>query len=471
MKTNDIVYPFYQSPTLPDTTHILTIAINATSSTQNPGLVNTIVDYVTVTAGESTSLVGERLIVDESDPSVIFEGNWTQDTDPALSGSNGSLRYAYANTTHQTSSNGASATIPFNGTTVSVFGVCYGSPIDLDISIDGEPRPSELLTFINSTNFQWFSMDGLAPTNHTLKLTLLNAGDNNATFNLDYIIYTPSFTSLAEKEGLSTQQHFTHSSQSQETNTANLPQNSTILSPSHPGISHGTLLGVVVGPIFFGVIIILIILILRRKKLLFWSSKEKPHTVIPFSPPHPQTQGLSQIRVYHKSSTVNGQNVQETPVSEHDLPSVDMITTSQELTATRRIAHWWIRLWQRTEPGTVEAFPTNYNPSIARQSMVQRKPTLPVWASHGAQRRTSHQSNPNSENETIVPVVDPQRLQELEELVLSLQQEIEQSRQAYGTQNGVLMREMVGNGSNTTIEHAQQGNEDRGSMTISATVV
>ncbi|KAG5338299.1 hypothetical protein C0989_007643 [Termitomyces sp. Mn162] len=115
MKTNDIVYPFYQSPTLPDTTHILTIAINATSSTQNPGLVNTIVDYVTVTAGESTSLVGERLIVDESDPSVIFEGNWTQDTDPALSGSNGSLRYAYANTTHQTSSNGASATIPFNG--------------------------------------------------------------------------------------------------------------------------------------------------------------------------------------------------------------------------------------------------------------------------------------------------------------------------------------------------------------------
>ncbi|KAG6881830.1 hypothetical protein C0993_012671, partial [Termitomyces sp. T159_Od127] len=97
---------FYQSQILPDTIHNLTMS---DGSNQN-NLVT--IDYITITAGESTPLQGERLIVDDNDPSVVFEGEWVLGTDPVLHVQDIS-RLAYENTTHRTSSPGASATFHF----------------------------------------------------------------------------------------------------------------------------------------------------------------------------------------------------------------------------------------------------------------------------------------------------------------------------------------------------------------------
>ncbi|KAG6872189.1 hypothetical protein C0995_012118, partial [Termitomyces sp. Mi166 len=78
-------------------------------------------------------------------------------------------------------------------------------------------------------------------------------------FNLDYIVYTPSFTSLSETESSGL-------------------QTSTPSSSGQPqaGMSHGKLLGAIIGPVLSGIIIVLILLLMRRKKLPFWSSIKRP---------------------------------------------------------------------------------------------------------------------------------------------------------------------------------------------------
>ena len=101
--------------------------------------------------------------------------------------------------------------------------------------------------------------------------------------------------------------------------------------------------------------------------------------------------------------------------------------------------------------------------------MIQRKPTLPVWASHGEQQQFSRQSDASSAHGTIV--ADP-RVQELEEMVLALQQEIEETRQdRSGAQNGALMREMVSTRRESSNEHARRNDGDHGSVEMSTTVV
>ncbi|KAG6867552.1 hypothetical protein C0993_001298 [Termitomyces sp. T159_Od127] len=97
--------------------------------------------------------------------------------------------------------------------------------------------------------------------------------------------------------------------------------------------------------------------------------------------------------------------------------------------------------------------------------MIQHKPSLPGWALHAAQQRASIDS--------IETVVADQRVHELEEMVLALQEEIEETRQNQaGAQNGALMRTMVTTSSELN-EHGDQlqENEDHASVAISTTVV
>ena len=184
--------------------------------------------------------------------------------------------------------------------------------------------------------------------------------------------------------------------------------------------------------------------------------------------------------MYHKSSAINGQSILESPIPDDDLPLVGMPSTG-----TQRHVHWWTCLWQHTQHGTgmclssnltihilnlyiVEAFPPDWNPSSSHQPMVYHKPPLPARALH-TQRRASQHSDAGSANGTIV--ADP-RVQELEEMVLALQQEIEETRQdRSGAQNGALMREMVGNHNDATGEHGQQENGNHGSVTMMSTTV
>ncbi|KAG6878020.1 hypothetical protein C0993_000801 [Termitomyces sp. T159_Od127] len=367
--TDEITGAFYQSPTLTDATHNLTIMAAPGNATLRHIFG---IDFATVTAGENTPLQGERLIVDDSDPSLVFEGDWVKSINPVLSGQDGS-RNAYANTTHQISSSPkASFAFQFNGTTVSV------------LSSTSQP-----------------------PTTNT--------------------IIAPSIST-------------------------------TVSLPDHPGISRAALLGAVIGPVIFGVIIILLLLFLSKKKLLFGSYRRRPNTVNPFRLLHSQTRGLSQSRVYNKPSFAHESSVVESPIHDEDLPFVGISATNR--------SRWWERLWRHPRHGTVEAFPLNWDPST-RQPMIRQKPILPNW--NVAQHRASRLSDAGSETETIA--ADP-RLQELEDMVLALQEEIEETRQdRFGAQNGALMRALVTNRVETSDERGERDHGDHGSVAMSTTVV
>ncbi|KAG6868902.1 hypothetical protein C0993_008200 [Termitomyces sp. T159_Od127] len=268
-KTINALYHF---PNLSDTRHSLTIMPN-NSSPSASGQCISVIDYVTVVAGENTSLDGKRLIVDESDPSVVFEGSWTPSNTAVLrTRFNSVVRRPYGNATRQTSSVNASATFHFNGwystnyyinfinptyvtgTSVSVFGVNDLIPpesVTVSYNLDGD-LTSQVYSFGNSTNFKWYHVDDLSPTVHELIMTLEDAR-NNASFNLDYIIYTPSF----------------------KPDPTPTPHGSgTTMSSTDHGVSHAALLGAIIGPIIFAAVVG-ILLVMRRKKL--WFSRQRPN--------------------------------------------------------------------------------------------------------------------------------------------------------------------------------------------------
>jgi hypothetical protein len=95
---------WYQSPTLSDGTH--NIAITHIAATA--------VDYAVITAGPQTNLAGLTLIVDDGNPVMRYTGSWSQSNSLTFSGGP-YTGLPYGNTTHRTTSAGASVTVPFSG--------------------------------------------------------------------------------------------------------------------------------------------------------------------------------------------------------------------------------------------------------------------------------------------------------------------------------------------------------------------
>ena len=97
---------WYQSPTLPDAQHTISI-------THIPSIS---VDYAVVTAGQNTPLSSDTtLIVDDGDPSIRYTGDWTRNTNIFTSSDNPMVGLPHGNATHQSTSTGASATFGFTG--------------------------------------------------------------------------------------------------------------------------------------------------------------------------------------------------------------------------------------------------------------------------------------------------------------------------------------------------------------------
>lgn len=97
---------WYQTRTLPDGSHNITITHIAGTS----------VDFIVVTAGISTPLSDEKLIVDDNDASMIeYNGVWTQNANPYTCNDGPVTGLPYGNSTHQTGTPGASATFQFSG--------------------------------------------------------------------------------------------------------------------------------------------------------------------------------------------------------------------------------------------------------------------------------------------------------------------------------------------------------------------
>ena len=95
---------WYQSPTLPDEKHNITITHMARTS----------LDFVVITAGQNTPLSGETLIVDDTDPSITYTGSWTPNNSP-FEAIGPPVGIPFGNSTHRTTSIGASAIFRFSG--------------------------------------------------------------------------------------------------------------------------------------------------------------------------------------------------------------------------------------------------------------------------------------------------------------------------------------------------------------------
>ncbi|KAG6827808.1 hypothetical protein H0H92_010416 [Tricholoma furcatifolium] len=127
----DIIELSYATPMLSDGTHTINITFISNGC---------VLDYMVVTAAYDTLLTGQTLIVDDDDPLFSYEGTWAKNTTTLLDDTSDVFeRVLYGSGMHQSSSTGSVATLSFNGTSVSVYGVATPSnTVQISYSMDGE---------------------------------------------------------------------------------------------------------------------------------------------------------------------------------------------------------------------------------------------------------------------------------------------------------------------------------------------
>ncbi|KAF8878216.1 hypothetical protein BD779DRAFT_1555101 [Infundibulicybe gibba] len=182
---------WYQSPHLDDGVHTI----------QMDNIAATAVDVVVISAGPSTPLSGQTVIVDDDDPSISYSGHWSRN-EPFIT-SEGAGGLPFHNGTHQSTTPGDTASIRFTGASVAVYGIfpwaTLGS-MSVTYTIDNSNNTKtyqitpSLLEKEPQLNFQFFSEGSLAPGNHTLSMNITEI--SNLTFVMDYLTYSASFDSL-----------------------------------------------------------------------------------------------------------------------------------------------------------------------------------------------------------------------------------------------------------------------------------
>ncbi|KAJ7210278.1 hypothetical protein C8J57DRAFT_1608099 [Mycena rebaudengoi] len=207
-----IYFPWYRSPSLSPSLsgvegsqlHDISIAILGESLT---------IDYLVITPRMETSLQGKTLMVDDSYTGLRFLGSWESGGSAFRNpgGPNGSpdtISYSFQNTTHVTSTPGAIFQFAYTGTEMTLYGVFLWDKLgsfELVTKIDDqEPATTPFSTFPNGTsgdgftqqpNFILYASPELPAGNHNVTFTLSKC--KNQTLIIDYIVYTPSFNSLA----------------------------------------------------------------------------------------------------------------------------------------------------------------------------------------------------------------------------------------------------------------------------------
>ncbi|KAG6852622.1 hypothetical protein C0991_010371, partial [Blastosporella zonata] len=284
---------FYKSPTLSEGSHSLNI----------PSLNEIYIDYILVTAGSQTKLLKETLLVDESDPTVSYEGAWMRSYAPlpsdAVDGASDSrARAPVGGSTMWTNTPGASFSFLFTGTSVTVFGVCERGEdfSNVDVYLDGNLAPKAIPSgdLFPQANCPWFSAPILSPGNHTIKFQL-NHNDNYTRTNLivDYFTYIPSFDSLAISTAL-------NSSSPGRIYSALSPSSSRNQTPTTP--TGARLAGFIFGGI--GIIFLLSILVLRRR--IFRWRPRPPAEVLPFAlTGHRAVVAAKETSQHHESQAVS----------------------------------------------------------------------------------------------------------------------------------------------------------------------
>ncbi|KAF7365195.1 hypothetical protein MVEN_00391100 [Mycena venus] len=181
---------YYESPILEDGLHTVTYSAGAKSL--SPAL-----DYLTVTAGPSTQLLGRTVIVDDTEIAE-YSGQWSvEPPTPFILSRSSAL---YKNTTHWTRTVGDTFTFHFNGNSVSVSGVVPNNAGAGNSSaafiIDGT---STVVPLPSASNFvqpmtQFFHADLTAGT-HTLVFNITELAPSHV-FGVDFVLYNSSVDTL-----------------------------------------------------------------------------------------------------------------------------------------------------------------------------------------------------------------------------------------------------------------------------------
>ncbi|KAF8878217.1 hypothetical protein BD779DRAFT_1219268 [Infundibulicybe gibba] len=255
---------WYQSPHLDDGVHTI----------QVDNIAATAVDIVVISAGPSTPLSGQTVIVDDDDPSIIYSGNWNRNENPYVT-SEAAGGFPFHNGTHQSTTPGDIASIRFTGNSVAVYGIFPGATlgsISVTYTLDHsnstktyKTTPSSLKQEQQQPNFLFFSEGSLAPGNHTLSIKITEI--SNLTFVMDYLTYSPSFDSLTTKSNTTTP---TTPTPSTSTSTS-LPTGSS--SPTHS--KNGLVRGVVGGVAGVVVVLALALFIVYKGRRGNWAFRRE----------------------------------------------------------------------------------------------------------------------------------------------------------------------------------------------------
>ncbi|KAG6888513.1 hypothetical protein C0995_007756 [Termitomyces sp. Mi166 len=184
--------PWFSTKTLPDAQHNVAFLKSFPFS----------LDFIAITPGNDTSLVGKQLIVDDSHPSLAYTGWWTRNTSAQNMPFTG-YNVPFGGGFQLTQDVQASATFTFvAGTSVKVYGLSFQDPPPLYpiFNLDGHSQPRLNDATKTQTNFLWFSHDDLSPGSHVLTIEFDPALSRpGGVFALDYVLYSPSFPSIASQ--------------------------------------------------------------------------------------------------------------------------------------------------------------------------------------------------------------------------------------------------------------------------------
>ena len=158
------------------------------------------------------------------------------------------------------------------GTSATVYGVFkheVPSSLSVNYTMDGvastQVYPTTASTGYSDGNYVMYSSDSLAAGNHTLEMQITQCV--NQTFELDYIIYMPSFDTLATKPNINNlPSQSTLASSTLASSSTSFPSSSSTTDGLSPSTSKSTPVGAIAGGVLGGVTLILLFLF-----LLFWN--------------------------------------------------------------------------------------------------------------------------------------------------------------------------------------------------------
>ncbi|KAF9446180.1 hypothetical protein P691DRAFT_777049 [Macrolepiota fuliginosa MF-IS2] len=192
---------WYRTPELEPGPH--TVVIN--------NLPNVMLDYIIILVDPATVFQNSMVLVSDSDSTIKYTGSWQQDLSRFKSLQPFTFIGDYS--TRSSCNPGDTFSLGFSGSSIQLWGVfdwqSIGS-VTAAYFIDGQQieqtayqadQTSQNSIYGVQTNYLLFSKSGLTNDPHTIMVKIIAC--TNQRFSLDYITYSPSFTSGASAPALS----------------------------------------------------------------------------------------------------------------------------------------------------------------------------------------------------------------------------------------------------------------------------